>query len=242
MSAIAHHLESAGIATTLIGLIRLHVETSRPPRALWVPFQLGRPVGAPLDAAFQRRVILAALSLLDKDASVPILEDFPDDEPGAADRRDWRAPFGFPEPTLDAEVAALKPFYERAAQKTGRTTFGVSGLTIDAVVDYLLAVDSATPPPNPRKDLADVQMLRYAVDDLKVYYLEALVEADPSPSGWQAANWFWEQTRAGELVKVLRLNSIDHPDSQRRFAAWWLVPDGWSDAQTVARMRTIKVQ
>ena len=242
MSAIAHHLESAGIATSLVALIRLHVENAQPPRALWVPFQLGRPVGAPHDAAFQRRVILDALSLLEKDASIPVLENFPDDEPGANDKSDWMAPFGFPGRDIADEVEALRPFYQRARERTARSTFGVSGLAIEELVAYLLAIDGPAPRPNPRKDLADVQMLRYAVDDLKVFYLEALIESDPSPSGWQAANWFWEQTRAGELVKRLRVDSIDHPNPQRRYAAWWLVPDGWSDAETVERMRAIKVE
>ena len=34
-----------------------------PPRALWVPFELGRPIGAPDEPDFQRRVVEAALAL-----------------------------------------------------------------------------------------------------------------------------------------------------------------------------------
>jgi hypothetical protein len=51
-----------------------------PPRALWVSFEMGRPVGVPGDAAFQTRVLLAALKLLEADAG-PLLEDFPEDAP-----------------------------------------------------------------------------------------------------------------------------------------------------------------
>ena len=61
MSALGHYLEEEGIATTQISLIREHTEAMKPPRALWVPFVLGRPFGVPNDAAFQRRVVLAAL-------------------------------------------------------------------------------------------------------------------------------------------------------------------------------------
>lgn len=57
-------LESLGLTTTVIGLVRPHMEKSANPRGLFVPFPLGRPLGKPGDAAFQRRVLLAALGLL----------------------------------------------------------------------------------------------------------------------------------------------------------------------------------
>ena len=49
--------------TVLIGLVPQHVDRMRPPRALLVPFELGRPLGAPGDPAFQHRVLDAALQL-----------------------------------------------------------------------------------------------------------------------------------------------------------------------------------
>ncbi len=52
----------------------------KPPRALWVPFELGRPMGVPNDQALQRRILLAALKLLEA-GSRPILEDFPEEAP-----------------------------------------------------------------------------------------------------------------------------------------------------------------
>ena len=64
MGGLAHYLEQDGLATTQISLIRLHSEKIRPPRALWVPFELGRPLGPPNDEAFQHRVLKAALDLL----------------------------------------------------------------------------------------------------------------------------------------------------------------------------------
>ena len=47
-------------------------------------------------------------------------------------------------------------------------------------------------------------------------------------------------THAGQLVRALQENSFDHPDPQRRYATWWLVPDGFSERATVERMRKIK--
>ena len=240
MCAIAHFLEEEGIATTLIALIRLHAEKARPPRALWVPFQLGRPVGAPLQISFQQKVIRAALGLLEKDATLPLLADFPEDEPGSADVDGWRSPIELHTESLEDELALMQPWYQKSHQQTGRTTVGVSGLGIETVARYLLAIDTETPLPKPSKDLAEVQCLRYVVDDLKAYYLEAITAAGDPPSGWQLANWFWTQTLAGQLVRELQQNSSDHPDPQRRYATWWLVPDGFSDRATVERMRKIK--
>ena len=51
VGALGHYLERGGVPTTQISLIREHTERIRPPRALWVPFELGRPFGVPHDAA-----------------------------------------------------------------------------------------------------------------------------------------------------------------------------------------------
>jgi hypothetical protein len=42
---------------------------------LWVPFELGRPLGLPDDPALQTRVLVAALKLLEAEKG-PVLEDF----------------------------------------------------------------------------------------------------------------------------------------------------------------------
>ena len=64
MGALGHFLEEEGVPTTQISLVREHTAAMNPPRALWVPFILGRPFGVPNDPAFQRRVLLAVLGLL----------------------------------------------------------------------------------------------------------------------------------------------------------------------------------
>ena len=51
MSGLAKFLEDEGLATTLIALVREQAADVAPPRALWVPFELGRPFGAPDDGA-----------------------------------------------------------------------------------------------------------------------------------------------------------------------------------------------
>ena len=75
MGGLAHYLEEESVATTQISLIREHTEIIRPPRALWVPFELGRPLGRPVNPALQTRVLIAALKLLEAEDG-PVLEDF----------------------------------------------------------------------------------------------------------------------------------------------------------------------
>ena len=84
MGGLAHYLEEEGISTTHISLIREHTERIKPPRALWVPFELGRPLGVPGDAAWQTRVLRAVLELLEA-SSAPVLVDFPDEAPVASE-------------------------------------------------------------------------------------------------------------------------------------------------------------
>jgi hypothetical protein len=64
------------IPTTQLSLIQEHTEKIRPPRALWVPFPFGRPVGMPGDAAFQAGVVVAALRPLER-SDTPVLHDYP---------------------------------------------------------------------------------------------------------------------------------------------------------------------
>ena len=71
---IAAELELRGITTVCIVLLREVAEKVRPPRALAVPFRHGFPLGAPHDAGLQRRVIEAALALLDRN-DVPLIAD-----------------------------------------------------------------------------------------------------------------------------------------------------------------------
>ena len=76
VSLIAAELERHGIATVCIILLRSVAEKVQPPRALSVPFKHGFPLGAPHDAALQRKVIEAALALLDSNGPPPLLVDY----------------------------------------------------------------------------------------------------------------------------------------------------------------------
>ena len=57
-------IEKAGVPTVSVTLLREITERVAPPRALFVDFPLGYPLGAPNDAALQTRIMLAAFELL----------------------------------------------------------------------------------------------------------------------------------------------------------------------------------
>ena len=106
MGGLGHYFESDGLATTQVSLVREHTVKMKPPRALWVPFEHGRPLGAPNDPAFQRRVVLVVLGLLaSRDGSGPLLVDFPDDAPAAVSDDDessgWVCPINLAPPIND---------------------------------------------------------------------------------------------------------------------------------------------
>lgn len=77
MSLVAAELERRGVATVVIQLLREVAEKVRPPRALFVPFKHGYPLGAPNDPSRQHQVIEAALGLLeDESLTPPALVDY----------------------------------------------------------------------------------------------------------------------------------------------------------------------
>lgn len=219
MGALAHYLEEEGLATTQISLVRPHTETIRPPRALWVPFELGRPFGVPGDRDFQRRVIMAALGLFERSTG-PVLEDFPDDAPGAAseDGSGWVCPVALGAPpdgdaepgslaaALASEMHQLRPWYDIGLKaRGGRTTVGVSGLETDALAPFITAFLTPSWPDNPRDDTRLADTLKYATEDMKSFYLEAAA-AQPGrqADSTELDSWFWEETAAAQTLFALR--------------------------------------
>ena len=188
--------------------MREHTEVIRPPRALWVTFELGRPFGAPGDPALQRRVLSAALALLEA-PSGPVLADYPETitEP---DLTGWACPVNFaaaPAASDDRasillrEIGALAPWYDRAATRSGRTTVGVSGLAIPEAARFLVGHLDADAPPAAPAGVARADAIKRACEDLKAYYIEAL-GAQPGGAGsaHQQAEWLWGETALGRLL------------------------------------------
>jgi hypothetical protein len=229
VSALAHYIEEEGIATVAISLVRPQTENTRPPRALWVPFELGRPLGPQNDPEFQRRVMLAALRLLEREGGPVIIEDFPDDDPRARPDPAWHPPF-VPEAAtagaaqslgarLEAEILLLRDAHERWVEQHGRSTVGLSGLAMRECGRYVADWLRGRAPPSPREGFSAPLMLRFAVDDVKAYYLEAAAAGISKPSSLQLGDWFWNETAAGAAIHALREACLASEDERLKLIA-----------------------
>ena len=225
MGALGHYIEEEGIPTTQISLIREHTETIRPPRALWVPFELGRPLGPPNRPGFQRRVLLATLGLLEREEGPVILEDFPEEAPAAAGEPSVLAcPVSFGPAELETEdelaasfrreAASLRTWYDLALEERGgRTTANASGLAMDQAIQLLIDFSSGRTPDNPSPDLELGMALRLASEDIKAYYLESLTARPGCPKGsTELADWFWGQTVAAKVIMAAKKACLKSDD------------------------------
>ncbi|OFW05344.1 MAG: hypothetical protein A3G20_00650 [Acidobacteria bacterium RIFCSPLOWO2_12_FULL_59_11] len=68
-------LEEAGITSVSISQLQEVSQKVKPPRALFVPYRLGYPLGKPHDPALQQKIILQALKLLER-SDLPVLASF----------------------------------------------------------------------------------------------------------------------------------------------------------------------
>jgi len=179
---------------------------------------MGRPLGAPNDPGFQKRVLLGALDLLEAENG-PVLEDFPEDAPVSDIAVEaLSCPVSFPRleenltesqqlcEAFKQEVVSLRTWYDMAVQKRQRTTVGVSGVDFQTIPDFICAFLGEALPESPNWNLTLANMLNLAVDDLKAYYAEAIT-AQPgqeSPSSKVLSDWFWNKTQAGEILFKIR--------------------------------------
>ncbi|HEX4947194.1 MAG TPA: hypothetical protein VFZ34_11045 [Blastocatellia bacterium] len=72
---LAGAIERENITTTSISLLREVTSVINPPRALFVPYKMGFPLGAPNHPSLQHQIIAAGLALLER-TDVPVLETF----------------------------------------------------------------------------------------------------------------------------------------------------------------------
>ena len=186
-----------------------------------MPFELGRPLGVPNDAAFQKRVMRAAFALLDATHG-PVLVDYAEDVPAAGAAADADAMNGMvcaidlPKP-LDAtaptseigkallkEVGSLQPWYELAVTTRGRTTVGPSGLSITEAGKYLAAFLEDQSSLCPRNDMPASRVLKLAYEDLKAYYTEAITVQPGFSTSKRAEDWLFRETVLGTALWRLR--------------------------------------
>jgi hypothetical protein len=233
VSALGHYLEEEGIATVAIALIRPQAQNTRPPRAVWVPFELGRPIGPQNDKVFQRRVILAALGLLEAERVPSLIVDFPDDDPRETADPGWRPPIeasAIPlEPlalaeAVEGELRALAPSYAASCTRRERSTVGPSGLTPAACGEYLAAWLRGERPPSPVADMSPALVLRFVIDDLKAFALEAALAPGGKPSSKQLGDWLWNETALGAALQIVRRDCLAGDDERLKTVAAFFVP------------------
>ncbi len=219
------------MATTQISLIREHTAAINPPRALWVSFMLGRPFGVPNDAAFQSRVLLAALRLLEA-PSGPVLADYPEDAPALAEEAQGVAcPVSFAGDDGDdigavfvREAGELQPWHDRARERRGRSMVGLSPLDPleaaralarflrDGVVDSIGGLNAG-------------DTLKLLMEDVRTYYYEAAAARPGSPHAAAVENWFWRDTAGGRMFLALHAKCLASSDaSLQKLCATSLVP------------------
>ena len=227
MCALAHYLEAEGFATVLVGFVREHMQAIAPPRALWLNFPLGRPMGKPNDHEFQLRVIRAAFALLD-DAVSPMMRDFPYTIPVKDGRMGYALPVDLVLSVADIgdvdalvaevidEMAGLAPAYDAAGAARGRTTLGASEMPVEELVPFVAAFVRGQKPGSPRKGLPPIPLLKLVVEDLQAYYTESRTHRDQLDDFELMGRWFWEETKAGRLLLCLEAQSLASEDKVLR--------------------------
>jgi hypothetical protein len=230
------------VATTSISLIREQTESVRPPRALWVPFALGRPLGSAEDPEFQRQVLRAALGML-ATATEPTIEDYPIEAPPEAGPGAWACPLNLPVEADDSitgrlvsEVERLAPWSAETRSARGRTLFGATGAQpnqVDAVARALGAIAESgdlTNPPDVGIEWAFAMPLlaRHLADDLRTFYQEAIAAQPGAAAPNHAAlnEWIFGGTAFGEALQAVAEHLTELGTPQAMLARGLLIPEG----------------
>ena len=186
--------------------IRDVAERIRPPRALYVEFPLGLPLGKPGDVDFQHRVLDAAFALLEEPAG-PVLADFPE-----AIRSTDTEPLQCPvpprydpelHPAVD-EAQGLRAAYDRAVARNGRTTVG-SHASADEIPD-VIGKFARIADGEPWDEVGLDGSAGRVGQEIRSYYEELAGELADGPAGpWAVERWFYEQTETGKTLLEARL-------------------------------------
>jgi uncharacterized membrane protein YbaN (DUF454 family) len=66
--------------------------------------------------------------------------------------------------------------------------------------------------------------VRFAIDDIKAFYLEAALAQGGHPSSQQLNDWFWSETLAGEMIREFQDRALASDDANLNAIAGSLVP------------------
>ena len=248
---LSHFLQRNGIATTSISLIREQSEAVKPPRALWVPFPLGRPLGVADNPEFQLDVLRSALALLET-ATEPTIVDYPHDAPDGGGDGVWACAIELPEPetseletSLRREVDLLMPRFLEARRRRRRTTVGMSGAQVedvDKLISFAISIAEGSgfnqiPPiaegPSWRHPMP--MLVRFVIEDLRAFYQEAVTsDSDAAPpSQHDMHTWIFQETALGRVLQQIAQLITDNEDPRLLFVRGLIIPEGfWEGGPT----------
>lgn len=196
---------------------------------------------------FQLDVLRSALQLLES-ATEPTIADYPHEAPDGNGEGVWACAIELPTPEMSElesavrnEVDLLMPRYQEARRNRGRTTFGMSGATVDEieqVVSFAIAIAVAegfgfeqvpgvASGPNWRHPMP--MLVRFVAEDLRAFYQEAVTSEAGSrpPSQRDMHTWIFEETALGRLLKQIAQQITDHDDPRLRLMRGFIIPEGF---------------
>ncbi|HVH78563.1 MAG TPA: hypothetical protein VM782_04180, partial [Stellaceae bacterium] len=105
-----------------------------------------------------------------------------------------------------------------------RSTVGLSGLPPAACGEYVAAWLRGDRPASPVADMSPGLALRFAIDDLKAFALEAALSSGTRPSSKQLGDWLWNESALGGALQVLRRTIFAGDDERLKAVAAFFVP------------------
>ncbi len=250
MCALSHYIERGSegrVATTGVSLIREHAAGMKPPRSLFVPFPLGRPLGSPDQPEFQREVLLSSLKLLES-ATETTLADYPHDAPTSGDDP-WACAVALapPEPANESkalrdqlveEIRQLAPWHAESLKRRGRTTIGISGASIEQVEELATLLADFATGAEPAEGEIDWNhpmpvRLKFASDDLRAFYHESAT-AQPGasyPTDADLNDWLFNQTLLGTVLRQIVGRMRESEDRRVAGLVIGMIPAGFARAR-----------
>ena len=206
--------------------MRKHTEVMKPPRALFVPFELGRPFGPPNNPKLQQEVLFDALKLLERHDG-PIIEDYipPFTAPNVTEEETegWICPVNLAIPdsnlsntqklalNLKQEVNLLQPWYNLSSESSGgRKLDGLTTYSPEEIIDLLVNFIENPDIVSFVSDQPIGRALKITSDDLKHFYFQSAMARPKNISDGQLVDWFYGETLAGKLLIKIRAICLVH--------------------------------
>ena len=98
------------------------------------------------------------------------------------------------------------------------------GLPPAACGEYVAAWLRGERPASPVADMSPGLALRFAIDDLKAFALEAALTPGSKPSSKQLGDWLWNETALGAGLQTLRRDCLGGDDERLKAVAAFFVP------------------